>query len=77
MPKRSAGLDRRRAGDQPSELDKAVEFFIESLSPFEMSLQGYRENNARLTALNEALDQARIATEAANASLNLQLLGGA
>jgi light-regulated signal transduction histidine kinase (bacteriophytochrome) len=54
---------------KPAEADKAAEFFIESLSPFEMSLQGYRESNARLTALNEALDQARIAAEAANREL--------
>jgi light-regulated signal transduction histidine kinase (bacteriophytochrome) len=54
---------------KPVEADKASEFFIESLSPFEMSLQGYRESNARLTAVNEALDQARIATEAANREL--------
>jgi light-regulated signal transduction histidine kinase (bacteriophytochrome) len=51
------------------EADKASEFFIESLSPFEMSLQGYRESNMRLMAMNEALDQARIATEAANREL--------
>jgi light-regulated signal transduction histidine kinase (bacteriophytochrome) len=54
---------------KPVEADKAAEFFIESLSPFEMSLQGYRENNARLTALNDALNQARIAAEAANLEL--------
>jgi light-regulated signal transduction histidine kinase (bacteriophytochrome) len=54
---------------KPGEPDKAAEFFIESLSPFEMSLQGYRESNARLTAMNEALDQARIAAEAANREL--------
>jgi|AraplaMF_Col_mMF_1032025.scaffolds.fasta_scaffold00081_77 light-regulated signal transduction histidine kinase (bacteriophytochrome) len=54
---------------KPADADKAVEFFIESLSPFEMSLQGYRESNARLMAMNEALDQARIGTEAANREL--------
>ena len=54
---------------RPSEPNKAVEFFIESLSPFEMSLQGYRESNARLTALNEALNQARIASDEANREL--------
>ena len=54
---------------KPVETDKAAEFFIESLSPFEMSLQGYRESNARLTALNAALDQARIAAESANREL--------
>jgi light-regulated signal transduction histidine kinase (bacteriophytochrome) len=57
------------AAARPVEADKASEFFIESLSPFEMSLRGYRESNARLLVLNEALDQARLATEAANREL--------
>jgi light-regulated signal transduction histidine kinase (bacteriophytochrome) len=65
---RIAAVDGAPAA-KPTETDKAAEFFIESLSPFEMSLRGYRENNARLTALNEALDQARLATEAANREL--------
>jgi len=54
---------------QPVEVDKAAEFFIESLSPFEMSLRGYRESNLRLLAVNQALEQARIAVEAANREL--------
>lgn len=65
---RIASVDGAPAA-KPTEADKAAEFFIESLSPFEMSLQGYRESNARLTVLNEALDQARIATEASNREL--------
>jgi light-regulated signal transduction histidine kinase (bacteriophytochrome) len=50
-------------------IDKAAEFFAESLSPFEMSLRGYRDANARLTALNETLQQAKAATDAANREL--------
>jgi light-regulated signal transduction histidine kinase (bacteriophytochrome) len=51
------------------EIAKAAEFLAETLSPFEMSLRGYRDTNARLIALNETLRQARAATEAANLEL--------
>ena len=37
--------------DKATELDQAAEFFVESLSPFEMSLRGYRESNAHLWAI--------------------------
>jgi len=55
------------AGSLP--LDRAAEFLAESLSPFEMSLRGYREANARLSTANESLQQAKAATEAANREL--------
>jgi light-regulated signal transduction histidine kinase (bacteriophytochrome) len=60
-----AGLDR--AG--PLRLDRAAEFLAESLSPFEMSLRGYREANAQLSAANKDLKEAKSATEAANREL--------
>jgi len=60
----SESPDARRA-----RIGKAAQFFAESLSPFEMSLRGYRETNARLAALNETLQQANAATDAANREL--------
>jgi light-regulated signal transduction histidine kinase (bacteriophytochrome) len=54
---------------EPLRLDRAAEFLAESLSPFEMSLRGYREANAQLSAVNENLQQAKAATEAANREL--------
>jgi light-regulated signal transduction histidine kinase (bacteriophytochrome) len=50
-------------------LGRAAEFLAESLSPFEMSLRGYRDANARLATLNETLEQAKSATEFANREL--------
>jgi light-regulated signal transduction histidine kinase (bacteriophytochrome) len=52
-----------------SVLDAAAEFLAESLSPFEMSLRGYREANANLAAMNEKLQQAKAATEWVNREL--------
>lgn len=57
------------SADKTAKLDQAAEFFIESLSPFEMSLRGYRESNADLVMLNETLLQAKIAAETANREL--------
>ena len=54
---------------QPLILDRAAEFLAESLSPFEMSLRGYREANANLAAMNERLQQAKAATEWVNREL--------
>jgi light-regulated signal transduction histidine kinase (bacteriophytochrome) len=51
------------------QIAKAAEFFAETLSPFEMSLRGYRETNAQLSAMNETLRDAKTATEAANREL--------
>lgn len=44
-------------GHVRQQLDRAGEFLAESLSPFEMSLRGYRDANARLAALHETLEQ--------------------
>jgi light-regulated signal transduction histidine kinase (bacteriophytochrome) len=57
------------AGARSAEIAKAAEFLAETLSPFEMTLSGYRETNARLTAMNETLRQAKVAAEAANREL--------
>jgi len=56
-----------QAGSLP--LDRAAEFLAESLSPFEMSLRGYREANAMLSTANNSLQQAHAATEAVNREL--------
>jgi light-regulated signal transduction histidine kinase (bacteriophytochrome) len=47
----------------------AAEFLAESLSSFEMTLRGYREANVHLAKLNETLQAANAATEAANREL--------
>ncbi|HKP27538.1 MAG TPA: ATP-binding protein [Dongiaceae bacterium] len=52
-----------------SQLAKAAEFFAEALSPFEMSLRGYQETNARLAATNKILERAKAETEAVNREL--------
>ena len=57
------------AEERSVEIAKAAEFLAETLSPFEMSLRGYRDTNERLIALNETLRQARAAAEAANREL--------
>lgn len=49
--------------------NRAAEFVAESLSPFEMSLRGYREANQRLRTVNAALELARLEAEAANREL--------
>jgi len=60
------------AGPEPqahANFERAAAFFAESLSPFEMSLRGYREANEHLLALNRELTQAKAAVEAANREL--------
>jgi light-regulated signal transduction histidine kinase (bacteriophytochrome) len=52
-----------------AQIDKAAEFFAESLSPFEMSFRGYREANTHLMTLNASLQQAKTAAEVANQEL--------
>jgi signal transduction histidine kinase len=42
-----------------SRVIRAMEFFLESLSPFEVMHRGYRENNARLRLLSERLQTVR------------------
>jgi light-regulated signal transduction histidine kinase (bacteriophytochrome) len=50
-------------------LERAAEFLAESLTPFEMSLRGYREANDELSTANASLEQAKAATEAVNREL--------
>jgi light-regulated signal transduction histidine kinase (bacteriophytochrome) len=64
-----AAIASEPAVARSAEIAKAAEFLAETLSPFEMSLSGYRETNARLTAMNETLRQAKAAAEAANREL--------
>jgi signal transduction histidine kinase/CheY-like chemotaxis protein len=54
-------------------LRRAAGFLAECVSPFEMTLLGYRESNLRLTALNEKLYQANLATELANEQLATEM----
>ena len=49
--------------------EQPTELLVEHLSPLEMSLQDYRESNARLLALNESLQEAKAAAETANREL--------
>jgi light-regulated signal transduction histidine kinase (bacteriophytochrome) len=55
--------------DQPGSAKAAADFFAESLSPFEMSLQGYRSANDELQRLNESLRQQKEAVENVNREL--------
>jgi signal transduction histidine kinase len=50
-------------------LEKAAEFFVESLSPFEMALRGFREANGSLQSANEDLREAKASADAANREL--------
>ncbi|HET6582131.1 MAG TPA: phosphatase RsbU N-terminal domain-containing protein, partial [Nannocystaceae bacterium] len=49
--------------------DAAQQFFSETLSPFEMTLRGYREANERLRHTNEELVKKGAELELANAEL--------
>ena len=51
---------------QAAQLERAGTFLSEGLSAFEMMLSGYRESNARLVAMNEALSEATLAAESAS-----------
>jgi light-regulated signal transduction histidine kinase (bacteriophytochrome) len=64
-----AAIVNGSAAARTAEIAKAAEFLAETLSPFEMSLRGYRETNAQLTAMNERLREAKGAAEAANQEL--------
>ncbi len=55
--------------DDANALERAAQFFAECLSPFEMSLRGYSEVNARLVESNLALAQANVETQAAHVAL--------
>ncbi|HWL18227.1 MAG TPA: response regulator [Bradyrhizobium sp.] len=52
----------------------AAEFLAECLSPFEMTLQGYREANARLSAANADLTFANAATVTAHEAFKAEVV---
>ena len=54
----NAVMERRSGGDEPARaLASAETFFVEALSPFEMTYRGFREANAALRRLNEMLEE--------------------
>jgi len=57
------------ADEQKRLAEAAADFFHELLSPFEMSLRGYRAANEALQRLNETLSQQKQAVEAVNHEL--------
>jgi signal transduction histidine kinase/ActR/RegA family two-component response regulator len=57
----------------PERLGKGREFLAECLSPFEMSLLGYRESNTQLAMLNESLRQAHVEALRANQQLQTEM----
>src|SRR6266496_4947603 len=58
-----------RLGENQREVPAVESFFMEALSPFEAQHRGFNEANARLSALNEALEKR--ATELANTNREL------
>ena len=54
-------------------LELAAEFLAECLSPFEMTLRGYREANARLSAANSELTRTSEALAAAHTELRTEI----
>jgi signal transduction histidine kinase len=75
-----AGLRLDRAVEaEPDVLPRAAEFLAECLSPFEMTLRGYREANARLAQAHEKLKaeaaERRRAEEALFHAQKLQAIG--
>jgi signal transduction histidine kinase len=60
-------------GEKDPQLKRGAEFLAACVSPFEMTLLGYREANIRLVALNEELEEANRATQLANQRLNAEI----
>jgi signal transduction histidine kinase/CheY-like chemotaxis protein len=61
-------LDQRAEGDLEW-MELAAEFLAECLSPFEMTLRGFRESNLRLGEANEQLRRAKETIQAAHEEL--------
>lgn len=59
--------------DADAFLKPGAEFLAECVSPFEMTLLGYREANLRLTILNQELEEANQAILLANARLTAEI----
>jgi serine phosphatase RsbU (regulator of sigma subunit)/anti-sigma regulatory factor (Ser/Thr protein kinase) len=57
-------LLRAPAVDKDVHIEHATEFFVESLSAYEMVLRGFRESNADLKTANRSLVESRAANEA-------------
>lgn len=64
--------DGQLAGDAEG-LELASAFLAECLSPFEMTLRGYRETNARLGAANAELVRVNATLEAAHEQLSAEI----
>jgi signal transduction histidine kinase/CheY-like chemotaxis protein len=60
-------------GHENLRFERAAEFLAECVSPFEMTLLGYREANSRLTALNEKLEEAARTTQLTNERLTTEM----
>ena len=60
-------------GHENLHCERAAEFLAECVSPFEMTLLGYRESNSRLTALNEKLEEAARMAQLTNERLTTEM----
>ena len=61
------------SADGQARVARAAAFLAECLSPFEMSLSGYRDANRRLIALNEQLERATAQAVTAAADLKAEM----
>src|SRR5438093_6054598 len=62
-----------RLGENQREVPAVESFFMEALSPFEAQHRGFNEANARLSALNEALEKRAAELAATNRELNHEI----
>jgi signal transduction histidine kinase len=61
------------AEDDRNRMAEAAEFLAECLSPFEMTLLGYRDANLRLTTLNDRLERANREIHEAHEQLTVEI----
>jgi signal transduction histidine kinase len=59
--------------DESEWLGRAADFLAECLSPFEMTLQGYRDANVRLLAMNDTLEKANEKIRSAHEKLTAEV----
>ncbi len=59
-----AALGKEVSAHQPALIDRSIEFFAETLSPYEMVLRGYQEANEHLQKMNETLSSTKSTLEA-------------
>ena len=69
----SAVIADRAADELQARMSRAAEFLAECLSPFEMTLLGYREANARLAEMNKTLERANAEARVANERLTAEM----